>query len=64
MRKTARMEELERQHGRPIEVIVANALSGDKTLEQVADEIGISRQTLELWKAKLRIQTERLVRIG
>jgi len=64
MRKSKRMEQLEQQHGRPIDELVAEALDQHETAEQAADTLGISRQTLDMWRWKLGITTRHVALVG
>lgn len=53
VRKTQRMRDLELQHGKPIQDIIAASFQQHGKLEPVAAELGVSFQTLSAWLARL-----------
>lgn len=53
VRKTERMRDLESQHGKPIQDIIAASFQKHGKLQGVATELGVSFQTLSTWLARL-----------
>ena len=59
--KTAAQQVLEARYGRPIEDVLRERYESGLTLQQVADELGISRVTLATWMARAGIPTRTVV---
>lgn len=58
-RKTKRMEAMEREHGRPIECLIADMVQ-EKGQSATADELGMSKATLGYWMLKADVTVARV----
>lgn len=55
--KTPAMEQIEENHGQPIERLIVELYDVYGNHESVARELGVSRATLQTWKGILRIRS-------
>lgn len=65
MRKTALMKALEAKHEKPIEMIVAEALSAaDGNYRAAATALGVNFTTLYYWVTRLGIKVKTVVEVA
>jgi hypothetical protein len=60
MRKTRGMLDLETKHGRPVERLMADALTQHGTIERAALSLGVNPATFYGWMMRLRVQTRKV----
>lgn len=60
MRKSKKMLELEHRHGKPIEILVADAYTSQGSLARAAQSLGVNTTTLWDWMLRLRIQVKKV----
>lgn len=60
MRKSRKMLELERQHGKPIEVLVTDALTSQGTIARAAASLGVNTTTFWGWMLRLRVKVKKV----
>lgn len=58
------MLSLEQKHGRPIEAVVAEAITAHGSVDRAADALAVNRKTLHGWVARLRIETRKVASVA
>lgn len=64
MSKTPQMLEFERQHGRPAEQVIADAINEHGSISAAARALGMSHNTLFLWTYRLGIRIKTVAEAG
>lgn len=63
-RKTPQIADLERQHGKPIERIIAEAYTQHGTIDRAAASLKVNPKTYHGWLVRFRVQVKKVASVA